>query len=157
YVALAAKYLGGWQDANDTFRDAVEADPKGKDGARANVEWGALFLEKYDAGHAEQCLEDALKVLKDDVEARVLLGRVKLEQGYDVEGAEKQLVLALKKDPKHTGALAIRAEIQLDDEEYAKADATVEQILKINPEDLRARTIRAAGRLLREDKKGFEA
>src|SRR5947207_3232463 len=30
YVALAARYLGGWQDANDTFRDAVDADPKGK-------------------------------------------------------------------------------------------------------------------------------
>src|SRR5205823_666594 len=76
---------------------------------------------------------------------------------YDVDGAEKQLALAFKKSPIHTGALAIRAEIQLDDEQYANADATVDQILKINPEDLRARTIRAASKLLREDTKGFEA
>jgi cytochrome c-type biogenesis protein CcmH/NrfG len=157
YVALAARYLGGWQDANDTFRDAVEAEPKGKDGARANIEWAALFLEKYDAGHAEQCLEEALKILGDDVEARVLLARVKLEQGYDVEGAEKQLALALKKNPKHAGALAIRAEIQLDDEQYTNADATVAEILKINPEDLRAHTILAASKFLREDMKGFDS
>ena len=65
YVAEAARYLGGWQDANDTFRDAVDADPKGKDGARANIEWAALFLEKYDAGHAEQWLQEALKVLPE--------------------------------------------------------------------------------------------
>ena len=61
YVAEAARYLGGWQDANDTFRDAVDADAKGKDGARANIEWAALFLEKYDAGHAEQSLQEALQ------------------------------------------------------------------------------------------------
>src|SRR5262245_11371289 len=29
YVALAAQGLRSWKDANDTFRDAVEADPKG--------------------------------------------------------------------------------------------------------------------------------
>ena len=63
YVAPAARYLGGWHDANDTFRDAVDADPNGNDGARANVAWAALFLEKYDAGHAEQSLEEALKVM----------------------------------------------------------------------------------------------
>jgi tetratricopeptide (TPR) repeat protein len=159
YVALAARYLGGWQDANDTFRDAVEADPKGKDGARANIEWAALFLEKYDAGHAEQCLEEALKVLGDDLEARVLYARVKLEQGYDVDGAEKQLALALKNNPKrpNLGALAVRAEIELDDERFADVAATVEQIFKVNPEDLRARTILAASKLIQEDVKGYQA
>jgi cellulose synthase operon protein C len=155
WVAEAARYLGGWQDANDTFRDAVEADEKGKDGARANLEWAALFLEKYDAGHAEQCLDEALKILPDDADAHALLARVKLEQGYDAEGAEKQIALALKKNPKHADALSVRAEIQLDDEDFAASAATVDQILKINPEDLRAHTIRAAARLLQEDDKGF--
>jgi hypothetical protein len=157
YVALAARYLGGWKDASDTFRDAVDADAKGKDGARANVEWAALFLEKYDAGDAEQCLLDALKVLGEDAEARVLYARVKLEQGYDVDGAEKQLALALKKSPKNPGALAVRAEIQLDDEQFATAMATTDEILKVNPEDVRARTIRAAAKLIQEDVKGYEA
>ena len=85
YVAEAARYLGGWQDANDTFRDAVDADPRGKDGARANIEWAALFLEKYDAGHAEQSLQEALKVLTK--EERVGRRARALRAGQD--GAER--------------------------------------------------------------------
>jgi Tfp pilus assembly protein PilF len=157
YVALAARYLGGWQDANDTFRDAVDADPKGKDGARANVEWAALFLEKYDAGHAEQCLDEALHVIADDADAHALMARVKLEQGYDVAGAEKQLDLALKKSPRHQEALATRAEIQLDNEEFADALATAGKVLAQNPEQLHARIVVAAAKLLREDDKGYAA
>src|SRR6476659_7223475 len=82
YVALAAQYLQSWKDANETFRDAVDADPKGAAGARANIAWAALFLEKYDAGHAEESLQEALKVLPDDAEAHALYARVKMEQGY---------------------------------------------------------------------------
>ncbi|HZS39267.1 MAG TPA: tetratricopeptide repeat protein [Polyangia bacterium] len=157
YVALAARYLGGWQDANDTFRDAVDADPKGPAGARANVEWAALFLEKYDAGHAEACLADALKILPDDADAHALMARVKLEQGYDVAGAEHELHAALQKNPRHTGALAIKAELLADNEEYPAALAACAEIEKINPEDQRARELAAAVKLLREDVRGFEA
>jgi tetratricopeptide (TPR) repeat protein len=157
YVALAARYLESWKDANDTFRDAVDADPKGRDGARANVEWAALFLEKYDAGHAEESLEEALKVLKDDADAHALYARVKMEQAYDIPGAEKEIALALKKDPKHTGALSMRAEIALFDEEYAKAIEKAQVVLAIDPEYVPARTVMAAAKLLGDDKKGYEA
>src|SRR5207302_5920629 len=104
YVALAARYLGGWQDANDTFRDAVDADPKGKDGARANIEWAALFLEKYDAGHAEQSLQEALQILPKDADAHALYARVKLEQN-DLPGVEREVAAALASDPKNVAAL----------------------------------------------------
>jgi len=157
YVALAAKYLESWKDANDTFRDAVDADPKGRDGARANIEWAQLFLDKYDAGHAEESLEVALKVLPDDADAHALYARVKLEQGWDIAGAEKELARALKKDPRHTGALATRAEIALYDEDYPEAEVRAQAVLAIDPEDLPARTVAAAARLLSEDKKGYEA
>src|SRR5690242_12188793 len=108
YVAEAARYLGGWQDANDTFRDAVDADPRGKDGARANIAWAALFLEKYDAGHAEQSLQEALKILPRDADAHALYARVKMEQN-DLPGAEKEISLALKADPRNVEALDVRA------------------------------------------------
>ncbi len=35
YVARAANLLGSWKDANDTFRDAVDADPEGQRRRRA--------------------------------------------------------------------------------------------------------------------------
>lgn len=155
YVAEAARYLGSWQDANDTFRDAVAADVKGPDGARANVAWAALFLEKYDAGHAEQSLEEALKILPADPDAHALLARVKLEQGYDVAGAERQLAAALKSNPRHAGALDLRAEILADNQQYEEALAVLSAVLALNPEDARARTIAAAAYLLRGDQASF--
>ncbi len=157
YVALAARYLGGYQDANDTMRDAVEADPKGVWGARANLEWAALFLEKYDAGHAEVSLNEAMKVLPDDADAHALMARVKLEQGYDVPAAEREVHAALQKNPRHAGALGIRAELLVDNEEYAAALAVCSEMLKTNPEDVRARELRATTLFLRDDMKGYEA
>jgi Flp pilus assembly protein TadD len=157
YVALAARYLEGWKDANDTFRDAVDADDKGRDGALANLEWAALYLEKYDAGHAEVSLDEAKKVLGKHPELSVLRARVKLEQGYDVAAAEREIAQALALDPRHAGALALRAEILVDNEEYDAALAVCEEIFKTNPHDLRGRTIRATVLLLREDAAGFAA
>jgi tetratricopeptide (TPR) repeat protein len=157
YVALAARYLESWKDANDTFRDAVDADPHGKAGARANIEWAALFLEKYDAGHAEESLEQALKVLPHDPDAHTLYARVKLEQGYDLDGAEKELALALKGDPRHADALAMRAEIALIDESYAEALRRASAALAINPAHLGAHTVAAAAHLITDDRPGYQA
>ncbi|HWE31452.1 MAG TPA: tetratricopeptide repeat protein, partial [Polyangia bacterium] len=160
YVAEAARYLGGWSDANDTFRDAVDADPSGKDGARANVEWAALFLEKYDAGHAEQSLQEALKILpKDDrawADAHALYARVKLEQN-DVPGAEREVEAALAVDPKNVAALDARAERQVGDEAWNDAVATAKRALAADPEDVGARTIVGAVAFLRDDKRAYEA
>jgi tetratricopeptide (TPR) repeat protein len=154
YVAMAARFLGGWQDANDTFRDAVDADPKGKDGARANIEWAALFLEKYDAAHAEQSLDEALKVLPDDADAHALMARVRMEQN-DIGAAERELTAALKKDPKHSLALDLRAEELVDDERWTDAVLAAKRALEVNPEDARARTLIAAVAWLRDDKNNF--
>jgi tetratricopeptide (TPR) repeat protein len=156
YVAIAGRYLNSIKDANDTFRDAVDADPKGAAGARANVEWAALFLEKYDAGHAEQSLDEALKVLPDDPDAHFYLARVKLEQS-ELPAAEKEIALALKKNPKHAGALAMRAELLVDDEKYDEALKACDAVFAVNPEDLRGHVIAATAKLLREDVAGFEA
>ena len=156
YVAEAARYLGGWQDANDTFRDAVDADPRGKDGARANVEWAALFLEKYDAGHAEQSLQEALKVLPHDAGAHALYARVKMEQN-DLPGAEREVRAALAVDPRNVAALDVRAERQAVDEAWPEAVATATRALAINPEDVDARTIVGAVAFLRDDRRGYQA
>ncbi|MDB4967228.1 MAG: repeat-containing protein [Myxococcales bacterium] len=156
YVALAARYLGGWQDANDTFRDAVDADPKGKDGARANIEWAALFLEKYDAGHAEVSLKEALAVLPHDADAHALMARVKSEQN-DLVAAEKEIAAALHADPRHAGALDLDAERLVFDERWSDAAAMARKVLAINPEDVGARTVLGAVAFLRDDVRGWQA
>ncbi len=156
YVAEAARWLGGWQDANETFRDAVDADPRGKDGARANIAWAALFLEKYDAGHAEQSLVEALKVLPHDADAHALYARVKVEQN-DLPGAEKEIAAALKADPKNVEALDVRAERLAVDERWQEALAAARRALAIDPEDVGARTIVGGVDFLRDNLRGFAA
>lgn len=156
YVALAAGYLGGWQDANDTFRDAVDADPRGRDGARANVEWAQLFLEKYDAGHAEVSLQEALKVLPKDAEAHAQYARVKMEQ-FDLPGAEREIEAALAADPHNVTALDVRAERYAVDERWADAVAAAKKALAVNPEDVGARIVVGGVAFLRDDKRGFAA
>jgi tetratricopeptide (TPR) repeat protein len=157
FVAEAARYLEGWKDANDTFRDAVEADPKSVEAARANIEWGRLFLEKYDAGHAEQCLQDALKVLPDDPDLHALIGRVKLEQSFDVDGIEKEIAAALKVNPHHAEALALRAEVDLFLGDRAGAMQAVSEIRKVDPFDVPARGIALAVAILDEKPERIKA
>ncbi len=157
YVARAAHLLGSWKDANDTYRDAVDADPKGKDGARANIAWGRLFLEKYDAGHAEVCLDDALKILPEDPEARTLLAAVKLEQSYDVPGALKELDRAERAAPGYPEALSLRGKIALEGEDPVLAKKLAARLLAKNPAQLAARTLIAGAALLADDKVAYAA
>ncbi|MFH0902534.1 MAG: tetratricopeptide repeat protein [Pseudomonadota bacterium] len=152
-VAIAARELGAYQDANDTFRDAVKAD---RALLEANVEWGWLFLEKYAAGYAEQSFAEVLKINPHHPDAHAGMARVKLEQGYDVRGAMQHLDKALGIYPEHPTALAIRAEIEIDNQEYGPAEKTLAAILSTNPADLSARSLLAALRWLTDDRVGYE-
>ncbi len=156
-VAEAAAGLLAWQDANDTFRDAVNADPNGVDGAHANLAWAALFLEKYDAAHAEVSINEALRVLPDDAEAHALYGWVKLEQSYDVPAAEAEARRALTVNPHCAGALHLLATTLLDSGDPAAALALSARALAVNPNDWRAHAITAAVHLLADDHPGYEA
>ncbi|MEO6953960.1 MAG: hypothetical protein ABI321_19315 [Polyangia bacterium] len=153
YVARAAQLLGGYKDANDTFRDAVQADSKGKDGAHANIGWARLFLEKYDAGHAEACLDEALAILPDDPDGRTLLARVKLEQSYDVPAALRELDRAEKAAPGWPEAVATRAQIALQAGEREKTRSLAVAMLVRDPEDVSAHTL-LAGLAILGDKEG---
>lgn len=156
YVARAAQLLGGWKDANDLFRDAVDADPKGKDGARANIAWARLFLEKYDAGHAEVCLDEGLAVLPEDADGRTLLARVKLEQTYDLEAAGRELHRAEAAHPGLPEAVAMRAEVALQTGKLETARQLAQALLRNNPNDAAAHTLLAGAALLAEDRAGYE-
>ncbi|MSP58930.1 MAG: tetratricopeptide repeat protein [Myxococcales bacterium] len=152
-VAVAARHLGSYQDANDLFREAAAVD-----GAYLplRLEWAATFLEKYAAGEAEQDAVEALKIAPTDADAHVVMAQVKLEQSYDLPAANREIDLALRRNPRHAEALALRAELLIDNEEYFEAEKLTVAVLAINPRDERAHTLIAAIRLLRDDQKGFE-
>ncbi len=158
-LAVAARHLGSYEDANDSFRDAVAAAKARKsdaEGVRANIEWAALFLEKYTAGHAEQSLDEALAKDPENPDARALLARVKLEQGNDVAGADKEIDRALLQNPRHEAALTVRAQIFLDNEQHDEAHKTIAALLLVNKESLIAHTLAAAEALLGDDTGRYE-
>jgi tetratricopeptide (TPR) repeat protein len=142
------------KDANRAYDESERAE-------RGRVEtllWRAdLYIDKYDPGHAEEVLEEALKIAPRRADAMVLLARVKVEETFDFEAAERLVAGALAIDPKHVGAFAVRAGIALRDMNLKGADAAIEAGLAVNPGDLELLSIRAAARFLADDAAGFEA
>jgi tetratricopeptide (TPR) repeat protein len=154
YVAIAARFSEGYEDANDTFRDAVDKDPNLLE---ANVQWGWLFLEKYAAGYAEQSFDEVLKIDANHPDALVGLARVKLEQNYDVKSATDLIQRALAQNPKHVGALSLRAELEIDNAQYEDARKTLALVFAVNPNDVDAHTLVATTYWMRDDQAGYEA
>jgi Tfp pilus assembly protein PilF len=153
-IATAARLDGNWKDANDTLRDAVRAEPRA---TRANLDWGWLFLEKHAASEAGQSFRAVVAVDPDEPDAHVGLARVALVERYDAAAARAELARALAVNPRHAGALALRAELALDREDFADAAADVALIRRTNAVDPGAAGVAAAAALLRDDASGYAA
>jgi len=153
-VGRAAHLLRSPKDANQAFNESERIDKKSVD----LLLWRAdLFLDKYDPGHAEEVVKEALAIGPHRPDALVAMARVKLEQTLDFEGAEKLAGEALAVNPKHAGAFAVRASIALHDMDLAATERSIQAGLAVNPNELELLSLRAAARFLGDDKPGFEA
>ena len=154
HVGRAAFLLRSPKDANTAFKESERADKKRVE----TLLWAAeLFLDKYDAGHAEEEIKEALAVAPKRADAIVALARVKLDQTLDFEEGEKLAKEALAIHPKHTGALAVRAGIALRDMDIAGAEKAIAEGLAVDPNNLELLSLKAASRFLDDDLTGFEA
>jgi Tfp pilus assembly protein PilF len=147
-IATAARLDDNWKDANDTLRDAVRADARATD---ANLDWGWMLLDKHAASEAETSFRAVLKVDADHPDAHVGLARVALVERYDAAAAAAEVARALAVNPRHAGALAVRAELALDREDLAAAAADVARLRRTNPVDPGAARVAAAAALLLDD------
>ncbi|MGF1468400.1 MAG: tetratricopeptide repeat protein [Sandaracinaceae bacterium] len=152
YVAMAAAMLESPRDANDAFLESTRADP---DRVETQLEWAELFLAKYDAGHAEESVQDALRVNPRSARARTLMARIRLAQSQDFVEAERELGEALAVDPRHVAAWVTRAGIALRDFDLEAASAHLEAALAVDPTDLEALSVRAALFFLRDDEQAY--
>jgi tetratricopeptide (TPR) repeat protein len=163
-VGRAMHLLRHAKDANTAYNESERAEVAASGGTRhgsARVEtllWRAdLYVDKYDPGHAEEVLTEVLKLAPHRADASVMLARVKLQEAFDFDAAEKLAKEALAVNPKHTGAHAVRAGIALRDMNLAAANAAIDAGLAIDPSELELLSLRAAARFLADDKAGFEA
>jgi predicted Zn-dependent protease len=152
-VGRAAQLLRSPKDANDAFDQAERAEPGN---LRTLLYRAELYLDKYDPGHAEEVLTEALQLAPQQPQANMLLAEVRLAQALDFDEAERLARVALSQNPKLTHAYFVLAGISIRDQDLVAADRYVTQGLGSNSRDLPLLSMRAAVRFLAEDPRGFE-
>jgi tetratricopeptide (TPR) repeat protein len=138
-IARALVHLERFQDANDLYRSAIEAD---SDHLDAQLSAGELFTEKYQYSDAAQFLDDALKLNPNSARAYLDLAFNKRLEGSDEVSAA--LTRALAVNPNYVEALALKAALALESGQFDAASTEIDKALKINPRSLEAHSLRAA-------------
>jgi tetratricopeptide (TPR) repeat protein len=137
-VARALVHLERFQDANDLFRNAIEADSSYFE---AHLYAAELFTQKYNYAEASQFLDDALKINPNSAR-----GHLDVAINKSLEGGEEMLTAisrALAINPNYVIARAFKAGLALQAEEYVEATLEIEKVLKVNPRSLEAHAFRA--------------
>lgn len=153
HVGMAAAMLGAPHDANDAFTQAARAD---RTRVETQLEWADLFLAHEDAGHAEECVRDALAASPHDAHALALSARIQLAQTFDFQGARDAIDEALSVNPSLVMAHVTLANLALRDLDLVTADRHLDDALAIDPTDLEALSVRAAVRFVEGDVRAFE-
>lgn len=102
---------------------------------------GDLALERHDGKLAGEAFQQAVKINAEHPEAQFGLARAFAPSNDDI--ATTALNAVLKINPQHLPALLMVAEGQIDSEEYAAADETLNQMTAVNPQHPEALALRA--------------
>src|SRR5215213_11090790 len=148
-IARALVHLERYQDANDMYRSAIEADSTYLEPQLGAAE---LFTAKYAYGDAALFLEDAFKINPNSARAYLDLARNKRLDG-DAEIAAA-LSKALAINPNLVEAIAQKGAMALEASRMDEASIEIEKALKINSRSLEAHSLRAAMLYLQD--KDFE-
>jgi cellulose synthase operon protein C len=154
-IAVAAWHRDYTEDAKDLFLDATEANGSEEVPLEALVNFGRLFLEKYNATDAIGAFRDCLKINEKYPDA--LLGIALAKQYESNAEVEAYARMALKVNPNLVPAMNVLAELRMDEEDYDGALKEVRRALAINPADLESLSLEAAYHLVRGDTEGFAA
>ncbi len=152
-VAVAAHALGAYRDANDAFAMATKADPALPG---VQVDWAELFLEKYDAGHAEECLRQALASNPSHADAHATMAAVKAEQGMRFDDVIAYAERALEINPNHIGAMMELASVALRDKRLQDVDTWIAKAKAVNPKSSKAAAMLAVRHFVLDETKKFE-
>ena len=138
-VARALVHLERFQDANDMFRSALEADSTYLEAQLGAAE---LFTDKYAYSDAALFLKDALEINPSSARAFLDVARAKrLDGDAEVTAA---IGRALTINPNFVDALALKAATALEASRLDDAAAEIDKALKINSRSLEVHSLRAA-------------
>lgn len=154
YVAEAARYLASYEDANNSYQEAVQLAPKFLE---ANIQYGLFGLEKYAISIAEEAFENVLGVDPNHPDAHVGMAQVKLDQSYDLAAAYHHLKEALKHNPRHVPALLTRASLEIDQNKWDAAKKTLGEVFAVNADNFRGRALLATVHWLRDNTRAYDS
>jgi tetratricopeptide (TPR) repeat protein len=139
WIARALVHLERFQDANDMYRAAIEADSGNIDAQLGAAE---LFTQKYNYADAAQFLQDALQINPNSARAHLDVALNKRLEG----GEEQQSALsrALAVNANYVDAIALKAALALDAGQLETATAEIDKALKINTRSPELHSLRAA-------------
>jgi len=159
YVGMAGWGLESTRTANEAFVEANGAYGRSgdKDGGYVDTqfEWARVFLTKYDAGHAEECVRDAMAVNPNHPVGHALMARIRIEQSFDFAAGAEHVERALEVNPNLVMAHVTKAGLALRDNDIEGADEAIDHALRVDGNDLEALSTRAAIRYLADDEAGF--
>lgn len=138
-IARALVHLERYQDANDLYRTAIEAD---SNYLEAQLSAGELFTRKYNYADAAEFLNDALKLNPNSARAYLDIALNKRNDGGDEMIAALNKALTL--NPNYVEALNLKAALALEAGQFDSATTDLEKALKINANSLEAHSLRAA-------------
>ncbi|MDR3623038.1 MAG: tetratricopeptide repeat protein [Paludisphaera borealis] len=111
-----------------------------------------LALDKQDYALAAETLRQAPKHAAEDPRFHYLRALAFAQD--DRAASTKALAEALKINPRYVDALLLKADDQIDAEQYADAAKTLDQALEVNPQEPRGWAYRAVLAHLRNDAEG---
>ncbi len=159
-VAYALWYLQRWEDANQVYIEATQ----GTEPPRSlYVDWGNLYLEKYNPAEAESIFGDALEANSGTEkptrwgEADVFLGLSKSFRDQSKSGAATQaLDEAITRAPDNPRVLAYQVALSLQAEDWSKAAELLDQGFEQAPGNLELLELKCAQAYFTESPEEFE-
>jgi len=138
-IARALVHLERFQDANDIYRSAIEADEKYLE---AQLSAGELYTKKYAYADAAHFLNAALQLNPNSARAYLDVALNKRNEGGEEMIAALNKALTL--NPNYVEALNLKAALALEGEQFDDATTDLDKALKINPHSPDAHSLRAA-------------
>lgn len=138
-IARALVHLERYQDANDIYRSAIEADAGYLE---AQLSAGELYTKKYAYADAAHFLNAALQLNPNSARAYLDVALNKRNEGGEEMLAALNKALSL--NPNYVEALNLKAALALEANQLDAATTDLDKALKINPQSLEAHSLRAA-------------
>ena len=158
-AAYAAWRLSMWQDANQIFLEAAKVQPVS---VSLFVDWGNLYLEKYNAAEAESIFRDGIRsgqpssgYFRWGTDA-AYVGLAKALKGQFRPGVAEALAQALELNPQNLQAFAFKTSLAIEDKNWQEAQDWIEKGLEGNKLFLPLLELRCAYEYFRGETEEFQ-